>query len=82
MILIRAKKYASSVEMRSEERNRLADKMVGYLTLVKDMMKVVEDSCREAAEKAEVLHKNLQEYKRERNKQPRGTMDDNIGENH
>jgi uncharacterized membrane protein (DUF106 family) len=53
--------------------------MVGYFLLLKDMMKVVEDSCREAAEKAEALHEKLQEYKRERSEQSRGTMDDNFG---
>lgn len=44
---------------------------------MKDMMKVMEDSCREAAEKAESLHMKLQEYKRESGEQSRGTMDDN-----
>jgi len=53
------------------------DKMIGYLHLMKDMMKVMEDSCREAAEKAESLHMKLQEYKRESGEQSRGTMDDN-----
>ena len=53
--------------------------MVGYFLIIKDMMKEIEDSCREAAEKAEALHKKLQEYKIERTERPRGTMDDNIG---
>ena len=57
----------------------MADKMVGYFLLLKDMMKIMEDSCREAAEKAEALHEKLQEYKRERSERPRGTVDDNIG---